>query len=150
MGHKIRSKKSPFTNLTNLIYERELVKILSLYYPIVDPTVMVSAQEINVDNSDLQLNQVSSKFMQEHPIHKRTGVFQHHVLDELQVVGDFLKCNPVGDEVSVHRWGKFKLLNGYVLGSHLGTRNTQSAHRSEWFEVCFILFDSRPVLIENI
>ncbi|KAJ3511897.1 hypothetical protein NLJ89_g3836 [Agrocybe chaxingu] len=28
MGHKIRSKKAPFANLANLIYQRELVKIL--------------------------------------------------------------------------------------------------------------------------
>jgi hypothetical protein len=39
MGHKIRSRKSPFANLTNLIYERELIKILSLYYPIIDLSV---------------------------------------------------------------------------------------------------------------
>ena len=139
MGHKIRSKKSPFANLANLIYERELVKILSLYYPIVDPSI--SAQKINVDNSDLPLNQVTSKFIQEHPLRKKAGARQD-VLDELQVVGDFLKCDPLGNEVLVRRWGKFKLLNGFVLGSRLSTQKAQSARRSEWFEVCFLLFDS--------
>ena len=40
MGHKIRSKKSPFANLANIITEKELVRILKLYYPLlsVDPT----------------------------------------------------------------------------------------------------------------
>lgn len=132
MGHKIRSKKSPFANLANLIYERELVKILSLYYPIVDPSA-VSAQKINVDNS---------KFIQEHPVRKKAGI-QQDVLDELHVIGDFLKCDPLNDsEVLVRRWGKFKLLNGFVLGSRLSTQNAHSARRSEWFEVCFLLFDS--------
>ena len=32
-GHKVRSKKEPFANLANIIYERELVKLLLLYYP---------------------------------------------------------------------------------------------------------------------
>jgi len=124
MGHKIRSKKSPFANLTNLIYERELVKILSLYYPVINPQVSLR-----------QLNR-SSKFMQEHPVRKKAGVLQQ-VLDELQAVADFLKCDPLDSEVSVRRWGKFKLLNGYVLGSRLSTQNTRPARRSEWFEVCF-------------
>ncbi|KAF8900457.1 hypothetical protein CPB84DRAFT_1778963, partial [Gymnopilus junonius] len=33
VGHKIRSKKSPFANLANIITEKELIRILSLYYP---------------------------------------------------------------------------------------------------------------------
>ncbi|KZP23690.1 hypothetical protein FIBSPDRAFT_676243, partial [Athelia psychrophila] len=33
VGHKIRSKKAPFSNLANIIYEKELVKILSLLVP---------------------------------------------------------------------------------------------------------------------
>ena len=94
-----------------------------------------------MDNSDLPLNQVTSKFIQEHPLRKKAGA-QQDVLDELQVVGDFLKCDPLGNEVLVRRWGKFKLLNGFVLGSRLSTQKAQSARRSEWFEVCFLLFDS--------
>lgn len=146
MGHKIRSRKSPFANLANLIYERELVKILSLYYPIVDPR-RISAQKINVDNSDLLLNQGSSKFIQEHPVLRKKAGIRQEVLDELQVVGDFLKCDLLAsdNEVLVRRWGKFKLLNGFVLGSRLSTQNAQSARRSEWFEVCFLLFDSMSV-----
>ncbi|KIM35111.1 hypothetical protein M413DRAFT_79735 [Hebeloma cylindrosporum] len=131
MGHKIRSRKSPFANLANLIYERELVKILALYYPNVDPTV--SAQGVSVDNSELLRKEVSSKFMQEHPVRKKGGVHQD-VLDELQAVADFAKCDSFGDGVVVRRWGKFKLLNGYILGSRLSMQKAQSARRSEWFE----------------
>ena len=138
MGHKIRSKKSPFANLSNLIYERELVRILSLYYPIVDQHV--SAQEASANNLDLLLGQ-GSKFMQEHPLRKkaRPGVSpSQDILDELRAVADFLTFDPLGTEgVLVRRWGKFKLLNGYVLGSRLSAQKARSARRSEWFEVRF-------------
>jgi hypothetical protein len=109
MGHKIQSRKAPFTNLTNLIYEQELVKILSLYYPIVNQNV--SAQD-NQDNSDLG----SSNFMQESLVYKRKQMPQDF-LAELQALGDWLKINLFSDGVTVCRWGKFKLLNGYVLRS---------------------------------
>ena len=32
-GHKIRSKKSPFANLANIIYEAQMISMLNLYYP---------------------------------------------------------------------------------------------------------------------
>jgi hypothetical protein len=109
MGHKIQLRKSLFANLANIIYERELVKILSLYYPIVDPSV--SAQKINVDKSDLLLNSLNqglSKFIQEHPVHRRKvgAQLEQDVFDELQVVGDFLKCNPLA------RAMKFRSIGG--------------------------------------
>jgi hypothetical protein len=37
MGYKIHCKKALFANLANIIYEKELVKLLLLYYPSVDP-----------------------------------------------------------------------------------------------------------------
>src|SRR5271163_3930596 len=36
MGRKIRSKKAPFKNLANQKFEKELIKILTLYYPDLD------------------------------------------------------------------------------------------------------------------
>ena len=33
MAHSIKSKKSPFANLANLIVKREHLKLLSLLYP---------------------------------------------------------------------------------------------------------------------
>jgi len=32
-GHKIHSKKSPFANMANIFFEKELIKVLLLYYP---------------------------------------------------------------------------------------------------------------------
>ena len=133
MGHKIRSKKAPFANLANLIYEWELVKILTLYYPIVNQNASV---QDSLDNSGLG----SSKFTQESLVHKRKQTPQD-ILAELQALSDWLKIDLFADGVAVRRWGKFKLLNGYVLGSCLSTRKAQSARRSEWFEVWIPMLD---------
>src|SRR6266576_6115545 len=32
-GHKIHSKKSPFANMANIFFQKELIKVLLLYYP---------------------------------------------------------------------------------------------------------------------
>jgi len=36
-GHKIHSKKAPFANLANIIYEKQLIHTLLLYYPSIAP-----------------------------------------------------------------------------------------------------------------
>jgi len=36
MSHRIRSRKAVFANLSNQIYERELLKLMLLYYPTLD------------------------------------------------------------------------------------------------------------------
>ena len=140
MGHKIRSKKAPFANLANLIYERELIKILALYYPIVNGSG--SASEENAPD----LLKGSSKFIQEHRLPKKSVIGQD-ILDELHAVAGYLTFNPLGKGTSVRRWGKFKLLNGCVLGSHLSAQKVQPARRSEWFEVRHIAFDSSPCIL---
>jgi len=33
MGQKIKSRRLPFANLTNLIVQRERIRLLKLYYP---------------------------------------------------------------------------------------------------------------------
>jgi hypothetical protein len=54
---------------------------------------------------------------------------------ELEAVTQWLNFNILDIGISVKRWGKFKLLNGNVLGSHLSREKAQSFRRSEWFEV---------------
>jgi hypothetical protein len=140
MGHKIRSKKAPFANLANLIHERELIKILALYYPIVNGSGSASEEKAP------DLLKGSSKFIQEHSLRKKSVIGQD-ILDELHAVAGYLKFNPLGEGASVRRWGKFKLLNGCVLGSHLSAQKVQPARRSEWFEVRHITFDSSHCIL---
>jgi len=124
MGHKIRSKKAPFANLTNLIYQKELVKILLLHYPSLNPK--------NADRRPKSSGQPLSKFMQKHPLGKHTREIMQA---ELEAVSQWLNFNILENGVSLKRWGKFKLLNGNVLGSCLSQEKAQSARRNEWFEV---------------
>jgi len=46
LSHKIQSKKSIFSNLSNLIYEREQLRILILYFPEFDDTKKKSNSSI--------------------------------------------------------------------------------------------------------
>ncbi|KIM39633.1 hypothetical protein M413DRAFT_29330 [Hebeloma cylindrosporum] len=71
--------------------------------------------------------------MQEHPLPKKKRAPQD-VVDELQALSNWLNIDLLANGVAVRRWGKFKLLNGNVLGSRLSARKAQSARRSEWFE----------------
>lgn len=51
LGHKIRSKKAPFAHLTNIIYQRELLKVLSLHYPELKVKPRQSARTANRSES---------------------------------------------------------------------------------------------------
>ena len=126
MGHKIRSKKAPFANLTNLIFQTELVKILLLHYPSLHPNSLQKV--INTESSEQNL----SKFMQKDRSYTNS---QGPAQAELEAVTQWLNFNILDIGISVKRWGKFKLLNGNVLGSHLSREKAQSFRRSEWFEV---------------
>jgi len=45
-GHKICSKKAPFANLANIIYEKQLIHTLLLYYPSISPPHLPFFQSI--------------------------------------------------------------------------------------------------------
>lgn len=66
MGHQIRSKKAPFANLANIIYQKELIKILCLYYPVADSsTIDLDAKESSMEQfSDPPMDQ---SIEQDHP-----------------------------------------------------------------------------------
>ncbi|KIM36905.1 hypothetical protein M413DRAFT_77629 [Hebeloma cylindrosporum] len=111
MGHKIRSKKAPFANLTNLIYERELVKILSLYYPTVDPTSSQTSE------SDIP---AKPRFMQSHSMTQKSRgspTYTEPITQEIGAIARWLKIDVLTDKISVRRWGKLKLLNGNAVNT---------------------------------
>ncbi|KJA26463.1 hypothetical protein HYPSUDRAFT_132751 [Hypholoma sublateritium FD-334 SS-4] len=132
MGHKIRSKKAPFANLANLIYQRELVKILKLYYP---------AELSHSDASTLESDNVQAisingpKLVQQHNIawtklaeNSNFSVDLKAIAQYLGVQSELLKDNIIG------KWGKVKLKNGDMLCSQLSRKKTPSTRRSEWFQ----------------
>lgn len=149
MGHKIRLKKAPFANLANIIFQRELIKILLLYYPIVDSSAtdldLESDSDTDIlDDSIRVANTDGSIFMQKHYMKKKQPLYDAFLSQELHAISTFLHIENstlISDLASVKQWGKLKLPNGHVLGSRLSTQKGQVNRRSEWFEVCHkILF----------
>ncbi|EDQ98531.1 uncharacterized protein LACBIDRAFT_299510 [Laccaria bicolor S238N-H82] len=80
MGHKIHSKKAPFANLANIIFERELVKILLLYLPALD---------INA-NASKEMKKNDRNLIQKRKITKREGQ-NEQVICELDAINAWLK-----------------------------------------------------------
>lgn len=121
MGHKIRSKKAPFAELANIIFERELVKLLMLYYPSLEidppkspPRTMKLFQEIKILKRDRLSNET----------------FSHH----LQAICIWLQQD-FDPQLNLYRWGKLRLIGGHVLRSHLSeTRGVPPDRSSSYFE----------------
>lgn len=130
MGHQIRSKKAPFANLTNIIYERELIKILSLYYPTIKVELALQTDKIKISKA------AGTVFMQRDPIRKGQVHVDGNISLEIDTISQWLGIGIIGSAASFERWGKLKLPNGHVLGSRLSTQKGKSARRCEWFEVC--------------
>jgi hypothetical protein len=134
MGRKIRSKKAPFANLTNLIYERELIKILCLYYPTLD----INRKQ----KSDLE---TVLQPIQQHKIYKKYNPMTPVIEEELASISVLLKQAIIsGGDIQYSRWGKLKLLNGHVLSSCSTQAKNKAQRQSFWFEVCLtytILFE---------
>ena len=125
MGRKIRSKKAPFANLANLIYEKELIKILCLYYPTLD----VNSKE----KSDLE---TVLKPIQQHKIYKRINPMTPIIKKELASISVLLKQDIIEENIQYSQWGKLKLLNGHVLSSRSTEAKNKVQQQSFWFEVC--------------
>ncbi|KAF8809876.1 hypothetical protein BYT27DRAFT_7077462 [Phlegmacium glaucopus] len=117
IGRMIRSKKAPFANLTNLIYEKELIKILCLYYPTLD----INRKQ----KSDLE---TVLQPIQQHKIYKKYNSMTPVIEKELASISVLLKQTIASrGDIPYSRWGKLKLLNGHVLSS----RSTEAKNRAQ-------------------
>ena len=105
VGHKIRSKKAPFANLANIIYERELVKLLCLYYP----SLQVSEDQSSKKKKDLQSHIRIAK--------KEKNDGEEFIL-HLKAICMWLRRD-FEPGLEVQRWGKAHLPSGNLLRSHL-------------------------------
>ena len=128
MGRKIRSKKAPFANLTNLIYEKELIKILCLYYP-----------ELDINHKPKSDLVADLRPIQQHRINKKHNHMTPIVEKELAAISRLIKQTiKIEGDIQYQRWGKLKLLNGHVLSSRSTEAKNQTQRQSFWFEVCII------------
>jgi len=130
MGHKIHSKKAPFANLANIIFEQELVKILLLYLPALDINANVLKESGTGKKSDRNL-------IQKHKITKRETQ-NGQVICELNAIDAWLKEVNIKEEIVMkERYGELRLANGQILSSHLSTSQVvnSSTQMQKWFEV---------------
>ena len=128
MGHKIRSKKAPFANLANIIFERELVKILLLYLPALD----INANALKKSGTGKKSDR---KLIQKRKFTKRE-IRNGQVICELTAIDAWLKeANIKEDILAKERYGKLRLANGRILGSRLSTSevDNSSTRMQKWF-----------------
>ena len=131
MSHRIRSKKAVFANLSNQIYERELLKLMLLYHP-----------TLNSDKNDSKsLNTIRGmSIVRISQQEKVVGItFAQHI----DAIGLFLhkKFNRQQCSSEIIRWGKV-CINGIVIPSILSESRSQSSTlwHACWFEVHKSLF----------
>ena len=110
VGHKIRSKKSPFANLVNIITEKKLLHILKLYYPLL--SVHSSILDPNNEESEPEeTNQAEgppqTKLIQKIRLTKK-DLEESFMTKELESVERHSKIdfNKPGSGTTVERWGK--------------------------------------------
>jgi hypothetical protein len=124
VGRKIHSKKSPFANLANIIFERELVKVLLLYYPELDPPAD--------DQSNMPTNRCVPH--QQRQIPKKERKYSEEFRAHIHAICDWLGID-FDIELEVRRWGKISLEKGHVLRSQLGETMVKCPLRSaRYFE----------------
>ena len=124
VGHKIRSKKAPFANLANIIYERELVKLLLLYYPSLEP--------LSTPSKNTPVNTYTPR--KEIKILKKEHASSLVLHEYLSAISLWLNRNP-SFKLNLRRWGKVGLPGGAVLRSRLSETNGHHPSRSaRYFE----------------
>jgi len=124
VGHKIRSKKAPFANLANIIYEREMVKILLLLYP-------------SLYSSPTGLSDTSGSMCTPHneiKIPKKEWKNSQELQSYLNAICIWLGID-FDSELEIRRWGKIRLPKGILLRSRLSeTRGKMPSRSARYFE----------------
>ena len=124
VGHKIRSKKAPFANLANIIYEKELVKILLLQYPSLDLSTtsqLKASKHIYAPQNQIKILKRERKNDPEFRLY-------------LQAICLWLEID-FDVELTIERWGKICLPGGTLLRSQLSEMRGKHPSRSaRYFE----------------
>jgi hypothetical protein len=127
MGHKIKSKKDPFANLTTIIVEQESARIVQLYHPDLNTSQSKSPQQrkTSVLYQALRFRPDETS----NPLSAQSHILAIRALWNL----------PSLDVGSIERFGKAKLSNGRTLHSRISDETTAGPRLYRWFEV------SRPL-----
>ena len=148
VGHKIRSKKSPFANLANIITEKELIRILTLYYPSLSLKSNQSVSD-SLDKNGTSPGAESSKDPNQSPAPPQSRLVQKiritrkeaeetSLIQQLQSIEKYAQIDLQDPDsgADVERWGKARLANGRSLRSKVSDKHTSGVGRFyRWFEV---------------
>ena len=139
VGHQIRSKKSPFANLANIIYKWELLRLLVLYFPSLDITkysLSPVAELQHIPHGEINISKKEQK---------SSEAFLKH----LNIIHQYLGQDPE-EELKLRRWGKVSLLGGITLQSLLIENQAGSARHVHYFEAYRKPETSQPIFGEAL
>jgi Transposase family tnp2 len=139
VGHKIRSKKAPFANLANIIYEKELIKTLLLLYP---SLYSAPAHQPNTSgNVCIPHHQLKMSKM-----YKNSNQELHSHINAI--------CLWLGidfdSQLEIRRWGKIRLPGGSMLRSRLSETQGRVPSRSARYFEAQRSGDAKPVFGEAL
>ncbi len=136
MGQKIKSRRLPFANLTNLIIHREMIRLLGLYYP--------DLQLIGPGFSDTTSKGPGINIKATFPIpidihesedsNSATFLQLQASLTEAGIPGKELRFN------AVVRFGKIRLQNMAILQSEMYCKHHEPRRKYCWFWVGDLLY----------
>ncbi|KIM45730.1 hypothetical protein M413DRAFT_66195 [Hebeloma cylindrosporum] len=130
VGRKIRSKKSPFANLANIITEKELLRILKLYYP----SLSVESTSNTEEGSEVEADQPQRPRLIQKIMLTRKDSANTSVMGELESVERYshLDLDDPDSSITVERWGKARLTNGRLLRSRASDQDSSAARFYRW------------------
>ena len=121
VGHKIRSKKAPFANLANIIFENELIKTLLFYYPLLERNSPKATRNTVTTHSNIRI--LAKEY-------NHNQVFFQH----LKAICVWLR-RKFDPRLELKRWGKVRLLDGTPLRCRLSEHQGHKPSRSaQYFE----------------
>jgi hypothetical protein len=156
ISHRIRSRKSPFANLANQIYHRELIRLLILRFPTLqshtrrsDGLAVPSVSTSRSQGAQIPTTSRTLPCIQKHTwtgaTKKRSGADLDALFDRISQdhnVSSSCTIHTLADDWIVQRWGKVRLLNNRVLRNTLSEAAARASTRCyRWFEVCKLRFD---------
>ena len=119
IGHKVRSKKAPFANISTMLYERASIRVLALRFP----SLRMSPKE-KKNKEHLYQSIAIKKVEIDHP--------SNHY-DCLAAIFDCLKT-PLDIDIPIQRWGKCMIPGDITLKSRVSEKLGQASRSSRYFE----------------
>ena len=119
IGHKVRSKKAPFANISTMLYERACIKVLNLQFPF----LMLSPKEKR-DSRHLYQSIAIKQGEIDHP-----SEFYKH----LAAICDCLQM-PFDTSIPIQRWGKCIISGDITLRSRISENAGRASRSSRYFE----------------